>query len=378
MALRETMTVTMKMPQAQQLCGHASSVTLCVPTYKRPHLLETLLRDASAQTLRPATVIVVDGDAASGDVRAMLHRIRAVASWRVIYVPSNHANLAYQRYLGYLAARGTDVLIYLDDDLRVSDTSMFEKLLKPFMNGDSGFVAGTATIRFPELGQAIGAIRDRILDTQVTPGCLVRWLGGSRSIEPGGLTPMGHRIPPDASGAEYSCVGWLRGGVMAFRMSILSEEFFSDDLFALTWARCGLGEDTFLGRRALSLGKVFVAHEAVVDHPNADAPKAYPVQAFRLAFATAYSRRFINDTYRGFALPTLGDRLSLAKGLLGGSALALWRLLRSPSRRRAAYAAGYVGGCLKAAFVPPRARRLTPRIDWRSDARKSIDAMETL
>jgi glycosyltransferase involved in cell wall biosynthesis len=309
----------------------------------------------------------------------MLKEFNHVDGWKIRYVPSNHPNLAYQRYLGYLASKDHELLVYLDDDLRISDADAFSKLLSPLMNPVSGFVAGTAVIRFPEeIGAIGGAVRDRIQDSRQVPSLLVKWLGASASTAPGGLTPLGNRVPPDPRGAAYSEVEWLRGGVMVFRVNVLSEKFFSDDLFALTYVRCGLGEDTFLGRRALSYGKLFIANECVIDHPNADVPKAYPTQAFRMGLATAYSRRFINDTYRGFNPPTFADRKALIKGLIGGTVLALLRALKSPSRHRFSYAVGYIYGTLRAFLFPPIAHRLAPGVDWRGDARSVTLKMESI
>jgi glycosyltransferase involved in cell wall biosynthesis len=353
-------------------------LALCIPTFKRAYLLRLLLDDVAAQTVRPDKLVVVDGDPASGEVRDVLAQHLPHAPWSVVYLPSNHANLAYQRYLGFLATGDHELLLYLDDDLRISDAAALEQLVVPLLQPNSTYVAGTARIRYPaELGQAEGAVRDRIEDSRRGPGLLTRWLGASHSTHPGGLTAVGNRIAPNAS-SRYADVEWLRGGVMVFRTEILSDEFFSDDLFALTHAGCGLGEDTFLGRRALSRGKVFMANEVVVDHPNADAPKAYPIDACRMGYATAYSRRFINDTYRGFGAPSIQDRWSLVRGLAGGSLLSIMRAVRSANRRRAAYAAGYLFGAVNAFARPPRAARLTPHIRWRSDALSALKEMERL
>ena len=352
---------------------------LSIPTYKRPSLLRLLIQDVAMQSCRPSSIIIVDGDPLSNDVRDMLMELKGLGEWEIRYVPSNHPNLSYQRYLGYLAAKDHELLVYLDDDLRIADAQALSILLSPLTDSISGFVAGTAVIRFPQdIGSIDGAVRDRIHDSRLTPSAMVRWFGASASTAPGGMTPLGNRVPPILNGSAYSEVEWLRGGVMAFRVKVLSEKFFSDDLFALTHVRCGLGEDTFLGRRVLSYGKLFVANECVIDHPNADAPKAYPTQAFRMGLATAYSRRFINDTYRGFNPPTFSDRTALAKGLLGGAVLGLLRALRSPSRHRFAYAIGYVSGVLRAFLLPPTARRLTPNIDWRGDARSAIGKIEII
>ena len=42
--------------------------SLCVPTYKCPHLLEMLLKDIFQQIVLSKEVIIVDGDPHSGEI----------------------------------------------------------------------------------------------------------------------------------------------------------------------------------------------------------------------------------------------------------------------------------------------------------------------
>jgi len=71
---------------------------ICIPTYKRPHLLKLLLEDLARQRCRPETLIIVDGDSESKEVAEMMVGITSQTGLRIRYVASNHANLAYQRY----------------------------------------------------------------------------------------------------------------------------------------------------------------------------------------------------------------------------------------------------------------------------------------
>jgi hypothetical protein len=159
---------------------------------------------------------------------------------------------------------------------------------------------------------------------------------------------------------------------MAFRMSALNDEVFSDDLFALAEVGCGMGEDTFLGRRLLPRGELYFANCAVFDHPNADTPKAYPTQRFRKGLADSYSRRFLNDHYRGIASPTVADRWALVKSWFGAALLYWWHGLKGANWRQLAYAAGYTAGVVRGLILPPRAGRLTPGISWRRDAEAAL------
>src|SRR5690606_30859384 len=108
------------------------NISICIPTYKRTHLLKLLIQDLFQQNTQPDHIIVVDGDPNSGSVMEMLNTLDS--SIRITYVPSNHGNLAYQRYLGWKAVDmlNVEILIYLDDDERLLQEQVIEYLINPF------------------------------------------------------------------------------------------------------------------------------------------------------------------------------------------------------------------------------------------------------
>lgn len=348
-----------------------SAIAVVIPTYKRAHLLALLLDDLQHQTRQPCEVIVVDGDPESGDVLRMMQDRDYPESWSVCYVPSNHGNLSYQRYLGWKAVRGANVLVYLDDDMRIEQRDALERLVQP-LDTQPDVVGLTGIITF---GDASALEETKALnEPSGTSNSLiqtVRRVAGNR--RPGTVTPLGHRIPPTMNGDDYVPVEWLRGGVMAFRLPALSQECFSDDLFALYHIRRGRGEDTFLSRRVGAKGRMLLATRAVFLHPNVDLPKAYPYQAQKLAHAVAYSRRFLNDHYRPFQSPTALDRLHLYLSYGYNVALHWLRAIRVPERYRAAYAWGYMRGAVRGLLQRPTARHLTPDVNWWADADAALD-----
>lgn len=355
------------------------SFVIVVPTYKRTTLLRRLLENISLQTVQPQVMIIVDGDSASGEVLQMLASTVLPDAWRIVYVPSNHANLAYQRYLGWRVAKdaGCDVLLYFDDDLRLPQSDTIEKLVTPFAWDRPEIVGVTTTIVIGQNKRLANA--QALLNRRNT---LLTWvamrLGTSRRIRPGGLSPVGHRKLPVQNGYEYVPVTWLRGGVMAYRMSTLDQACFSEDLFALTHVQCGLGEDTFLSRQVGTRGTLLMAFNTYVEHPSDDTPKAYPYRARRLAYAIAYSRRFLNDHYRSPQPPTFSDRLALLKNYVGVTAFAWLRALTSFKMYRFAYALGYTQGAIRSLFQKPTAKNLTPHIDWWADAEEALKHCQVL
>jgi hypothetical protein len=155
---------------------------------------------------------------------------------------------------------------------------------------------------------------------------------------------------------------------MAFDRDLLDERCFGEPLFALAEMRSGLGEDTVISMKAARKGRLLLARYARFVHPDEDSPKAYAFEGYQAGWALAYSRRLINDSYRGFDPPTWADRTALVKHYLGKSVLNLRRCYLSADGEKWNFASGYAWGCVHGLFRRPDPRRLAPGVDWKSDA----------
>jgi GT2 family glycosyltransferase len=358
---------------------------VCIPTCKRAALLEALLDDISAQSLLPDLLVVVDGDPNSGEVLPALERHSPTAtktSGRTLYIPSNHSNLPYQRFLGWKVAEKADseLLAYLDDDLRIPNHDAISRLVAPLRFDQDGVVASTGSVLYPnDRGNRERLVPgDRIHSGESGTPLLVRMLGSARGMAPGSLTPSGHRLPPCPSASGTADIQWLRGGVMAVRMGFLSSDCFSEDLFALAELGYGHGEDTFLSGRLASMGRLRFVSSAEFLHPCSDLPRAYTTKAAKMGFGSAYSRRLLNDNYRWPKAPRLGDRVALWKSYAGTVMIYWLRAIRNPKLHRFAFAWGYSKGAWNGMTRPPKASRLTPRVDWRRDAQEAFNAAKTI
>lgn len=349
-----------------------------IATYKRAQLLKLLINDLLGQTWLPNTLIIVDGDPKSSDVSETLSTLDSRYSVPTVYVPSNHSNLAYQRYLGWrtAASAGADILIYFDDDQRIYQHDVLEWLAKP-LREDNDIVGVGCYSRVPD--------RDRdpamrhVVARKDTPW-IVKQFGSQKilKLKPGQLTPVGHRVRLVDDGHDYVETKWLQGRIMAYRMSAISRETFSEDLFALYEFRIGRAEDTFLSRRVGARGKLLYTFRAVVDHPHADTPKAYPYEAYKYAYAATYSRRFLNDYSRVYAAPTASDRWALIKSYAGNTLLSWMQAARKPTKTHFALARGTTLGTIHGLTRSPTAKRLTPDIDWWGDAEEALKHIKVL
>lgn len=346
---------------------------LCIPTYKRPELLKKLIIDVSRQTMQPQVLIVVDGDPGSGALLKMFNRLPMAQSWEVLYIPSNYGNKPYQMYLGWAIAKKYqgDILLYLDDDLRIYQHDAIEKTIAPIIHKADNVVGSSALTTSGNLSKFkdVGVLIDRRQWNQTKKPLLVRWFGSSAALTPGKLGITGHGTIPQDQGNDYEPVQWFSGRVMAFRMDAFSKECFSTDLFALfNLGYGGTGEDKFISRRVGSQGNLLLAFCASFDHPDDDLPTAYSHKSCRFGYAIAHSRRLLNDDCRVFQSPHFSDRLALVKSYLGNFLLNWWRALAAPKKHRFAYAWGYTLGAFRGLIQKPTAKNLTPRINWWADA----------
>ncbi|MFN8528529.1 MAG: glycosyltransferase [Anaerolineae bacterium] len=346
-------------------------IVVCICTYKRPHLLKQELADLLAQTVLPERWVIVNGDPTSPDVLEMLKTLPFPPDSRVIYIASNHSNLSFQRYLGWRAARDGRILVYFDDDLRIPQLDAFERVIAPLQSLASEDVVGVTALTNTR-GWDHFDDPDIVRTSNRAPRILVRLLGASGSITPGGLSSVGHRIYPKVTGEDFAEVQWLQGRLMAYRLVAVTQDCFSEDLFALDEIRCGLGEDTFLSRQIGSKGRLLLSMNTHFIHPDEDTPKSYPFKAYKLAYARAYSRRFLNDHYRVNKPPRFVDRFNLVKSYAANCVLNVGKLLISPHRNHAAYAWGYARGMWRGLTQKPTAKELTPGVDWWGDAERAL------
>ncbi len=342
-----------------------------IPTYQRPDTLSQLLDDLARQSLQPDVLAVIDGDPDSGAVLRLLESFDAPSSWRLVYVPSTHANVSFQRYLCWRAAEGCDLFVYLDDDLRLPDAEFLVRLLAPF-GWPNRHIAGVSARLI--MGSSASPPRVPTRDSR-----LVRAFGSARRTPPGDVTPSGHRVWPLDDGADYTPIRWFYGAIMAFRHAALHRDCFPDAMFALNHVGAGIGiDDTGLTRCALASGELLLANCTEAEHPDLGHSKAMPEEAYALGYARSYSRRYLNDRYRYPSTPQLSDRADLIKSLVYTSAASWLQAVRAPRPETAAYARGFTVGSWQALTRPPNAQHLTPDIDWQADANRAIAQQRVL
>ncbi|PKO09636.1 MAG: hypothetical protein CVU40_10100 [Chloroflexi bacterium HGW-Chloroflexi-2] len=342
---------------------------ICIPTYQRDDSLILLLKQLMEQSLLPDCIVIIDGVPNADNTSTVLDNLKNV-NLRIpitqIYLPSNHANLPYQRFLGYKFAhqKNYELILFIDDDISLLQKDSIFSVMKPLLDNPQIFGVST-NISFEVSKKQPKNVSSFIIEK----------LGSSKKYIPGDITPSGNRIPIYCSNYEYEDVSYLSGGVMGYRMKYLQLENFSQDLFALYERKLGKGEDTILSLRVR--GKIpfkILCSNKYFFHPDNN-PHAYPTEAFRRGYSIAYSRRMINDNYRGINKVRIIDKLELYKSYLGTNIINFFDFLFSLNSKKFSYFWGYATGSLRGIFQKPTTKNLAPHINWWKDAEEALKNM---
>jgi hypothetical protein len=159
---------------------------------------------------------------------------------------------------------------------------------------------------------------------------------------------------------------------MAYRMSAITPDCFSDALFALYERGWGRGEDVLLSRLVGSRGRLLTVLRPGMTHSGVGHPVAYRRAPFAQGHAIAYSRRLLNDHYRGFEPAQWRDRLALIRSYAGRALLSWLEAVCAPRFETIAFACGYSLGAARGLLRRPTAARLTPQIAWRAEAERAL------
>lgn len=96
------------------------TVSVIIPTFRRPEGLRLAIQSVLAQSRRPEEIIIVD-NAPEGCARGIADNARAVARCRVTYVHEPRSGISNARNAGFTAATGRYIAFLDDDEIATSD-----------------------------------------------------------------------------------------------------------------------------------------------------------------------------------------------------------------------------------------------------------------
>jgi len=356
----------------------AYDVVIC--TYNRVQPLLRVLEGLFKQTRQPDHIYIVDSSTDQNSVRTAVRQLSPPdPSPGIVLVRASHANVAYQRWLGFKVS-ASDVVAYFDDDVVFGEPDMMERVLGLFAQPD---VVGASVeldyhnplVHDPALRSFTTTMRRTTVLRQVQKG--VDWLTGLPSPKPGEVGLCGVRGPVPAG--EVVQVKWLPGPCMVFRRQALSDTCFSNDLLAVFEKKLATGEDLVISSFVGRTGRLLLLRDCHLKHPGDFDTVAYPSNTRRYARTMSYSRLFLSlsATYR------LGYSKLVCR--LHYYYYAAWRLLGAglrvftpPLGKHLALCVGWAEGILLNLCKPPTHAAWTPEIDWAADVERDGARIESL
>ena len=210
------------------------AVILC--TRNRPHEVLALVKQLAQQTLQPCEVLVVD----SSDTDELGEHLRRTSpSRRYIHMGPG---LTRQRNVGLEALLPCDYVLFLDDDVSLSD-SFVEAVVRTFL-------------AYPN---AVG-VGARTSDNPVTPPRALERLMMLDSRRSGRLLRSGVNVPFRDRSGPYP-VDWLPGCAMAYRHNSMKGMRFDESRLGVGW-----GEDVDFSARIAVRGQLMIITEPPVVH----------------------------------------------------------------------------------------------------------------
>ena len=135
------------------------SVSVVIPTYKRPEGLRLAIESVIAQSHQPDEILVVDNDPA-GSARTMAATAKAVARCEVVYVHAPEPGVSNARNAGLAAAKGR-FIAFLDDD-EIASGIWLESLLRTAEAQSASVVFGPLTGQAQNAGGLAGDLARRL------------------------------------------------------------------------------------------------------------------------------------------------------------------------------------------------------------------------
>ncbi len=323
-----------------------------ITTYNRPDEVHRLTAQILECESKPGWIIVVD----SSDIQ----NEELANNPSVLYIRSSHKNQPYQRLLGAMASKA-DVVVFLDDDLVITNSNIFTLLMAPLQ--DREIVGSSVAFQYIQSSHYNSSYHQNSLMIK-----LILSITGVPSPSQGTVSRLGVvGLKPLQSG----CVQTFHGAVMAFR----KEVFLSNlpiSLFALYEVKLGKGEDKIISMINSKSGRLFFNPEVCLLHPENDS--SYLDTDFGFNVRVTYSRLYHSKVYaecyskKFWVEVILFHYYTLWRWLIAG-----FKCLLNPSRPKWQKFAGITYGWWLSVILRQRPESLTPGIDWESELLKDIE-----
>lgn len=255
------------------------TIDVVICTYNRPQQCAFLISQLLSLDTKPNCIWVIDASESVEDS----FKNRAGITW----VPSNHKNQPYQRFVGWSLSMA-DILLYLDDDMEVADAGCIETIRQHFETQPQ-VLALALHFKNKQEGGSLSDIPQSQFNQQSKIKKLWNWVSGYPSLPPGAFGYCGHRGKQPVEGGVTQ---WISGGAFAVKRNSMYQNF-NFQLFDLFEEKLGMGEDGSLGYSLSKQGDVYYEPKQLFwHHEQHESHYATNQQAY--AKRVLFSRLFLS------------------------------------------------------------------------------------
>ena len=342
-----------------------STLSVCIATHERAHLLRRALDGLLGQERPPDEVVISDSSTSASCEAVVRSYVARGMLGAVIYRRTPRRALQWQRWFAFEHSCG-QIVLFLDDDVWLAPTALLvlERAYDNLRKMEHRPVVGVGFLQSWEDGSQptryATALRERWLGTSRRPaGTVTR---GGLSVSMGGLTAH-----------APIRVDYLWGGAMSYRREVLLEVGFLDRLAALYDAGIGRGEDAVLSAHGGKHGSLYIITQALARHPSVGeaASTPYATSGWRLGLTGTWGKA---HTLRWIATDTAAYRRALSRVItleLARSARALltrpWGWVEWQRMAGACYGMLQVVGCWRRIPISARSVEKGQRVSDRAN-----------
>ena len=254
-----------------------------IATYNRKESLMVLVSQLLGCSKLPENIIVVDS---SETINQEIKNVSLVK-----YIKSSHKNQPYQRYIGYLFSN-SEILVYLDDDMRVLDNECFAKILDLYSNKNIVGVQPNFRYEHNFFDHRMPESKTRKLAKKNMILKFLKALSGNPKQDNGKFWLAGIRgnKPNNKERIE-----WFSGPIFSAKKDFLYLDF-NFAIFSLYETKLGKAEDAVLGYTLSRQGDMLYLSDELFTHDDQD-DSSYSLDFASHAIRVAHSRLYLSFEY---------------------------------------------------------------------------------
>lgn len=336
-----------------------------IATFNRKKSLSILVNQLLSCSRLPEKIIIIDSSETTNDDIKKIGRVK--------YIKSDHNNQPYQRYVGYLLA-DSEVLVFLDDDMRVLDKHCFEKIVDLYNNEmiigvqpNFKYIHNFFDYKMPK-----SKIR-KIAKKNVILRCL-KYFSGNLQQDDGKFWLAGIRGKKPLSNNK---IEWFNGPIFSVKKS-LAYLNFNFSLFHLYEMKIGKAEDAIFGFTHSRNGEIIYLEECFFSHDDQD-DSSYSLDFISYAKRVTYSRLYLSLEYARLTKSSKTIAFLHFNLFVSGRIISLFlNQIFDYKSSRTKLLFGNIKGYFKALFEVRKLSKFENESYWKAEAEREIEVNSEL